>query len=60
MNCLIKVDKKQHTAGVCVDLCKVFDTIGHFLPLQKLERYGVRGAIQQFQYVETNRIKSHF
>lgn len=63
------IDKKEHTAGVFLDLSKAFDTIDHELLLIKMEKYGVRGTAlfwlksylqDRHQYVQVNNVKSDY
>uniref|UniRef100_A0A672FVC1 Reverse transcriptase domain-containing protein n=1 Tax=Salarias fasciatus TaxID=181472 RepID=A0A672FVC1_SALFA len=38
------LDQKKIAVGVFIDLKKAFDTINHFILVNKLEKYGVRGV----------------
>ena len=37
------LNSKKHNISVLIDLKSAFDTVNHFILLQKLERYGLRG-----------------
>ena len=41
------LDKSKPIIGTFFDLAKAFDTVHHYVILQKLERYGIRGNILQ-------------
>ena len=50
------LDNKQHTCVILVDFRKAFDTENHYILLQKLEKYGIRGnVLEMFQSYLTNR-----
>ena len=42
------IDKKNKTIGVFIDLKKAFYTINHDIILKKLDRYGVRGMLNNW------------
>ena len=39
------MDKRFHTGMILVDLQKVFDTLDHTVPLQKMECVGFKGEL---------------
>ena len=43
-----KLNTREHTIGVGVDLSKEFDTVNHDILIRKLFRYGVRGVVSSW------------
>ena len=41
------LDKSKPIIGTFLDLAKAFDMVNHYILLQKLKRYGIRGNILQ-------------
>ena len=47
-NIQTQLNDGKYSAGVYVDLKKVFDTVDHDILLKKLDYYGVRGIASQW------------
>ena len=43
-----KIDSKNYSMGIFIDLSKAFDTINHNILIDKLEYYGIRGVALQW------------
>ena len=64
-----KIDSKNYSMGIFIDLCKAFDTINHTILIDQFEYYSIRGvALQWFisnlskrsQYVQIGDICSNY
>ena len=64
---LSKLDKKEHTCSIFLDLAKAFDSVNHEILLAKLYKYNIRGPAlnlfrsylcNRWQYVKLNHIHS--
>lgn len=55
------LEEKQHAVGVFIDLSKAFDSLNHFILLDKLQHIGIRGLpLQLFHSYLNNRNQSVF
>ena len=55
-NLLQKVDNKDYTCAIFLDLAKAFDSVNHKILLAKLNKYGIRGiALQLYESYLSNR-----
>ena len=41
------LDNNEHCIGVFIDLSKAFDTLDHYILLEKLKLYGIRGQVNK-------------
>ena len=51
----------NYTAGVFVDLQKAFDTVDHNILLERLDYYGIRGAVKDWfrSYLDNRKSMLH-
>jgi hypothetical protein len=42
------MDKSFYVAGICLDLTKAYDVLNHYILLDKLNCYGIRGTTNQW------------
>ena len=52
-------ETQKSTVAVFIDLSKAFDTLSHSILLQKLERYGIRGIVNDWfkSYLENRKLR---
>ena len=43
-----KIDSKNYSMGIIIELSKAFDNINHTILIDKLEYYGIRGVALQW------------
>jgi hypothetical protein len=41
-------ENKLYSCGIFLDLSKAFDTVNHYILLQKLDHYGIRGVVKEW------------
>ena len=46
--CYNNIERKMYSGSVLLNLAKACDTVDHHILLQKLEHYGIRGIVLQF------------
>jgi len=55
-NLYTKLDEREIVAGIYLDLQKAFDTVDHYILLNKVYKYGIRGKVWDwFKSYLTNR-----
>ena len=53
------VDDKKITCAICLDFAKAFDTVDHFIFINELRRYGIRGSALQLLKSYLSNHKQH-